>query len=416
MSAIILDNIYKHYHFYSNDYQRLHEIITGRSKAKVIKALEPVSMHIEKGEVVGIIGNNGAGKSTLLKLVSGTTTPSGGTREVNGRIAALLELGAGFHPELTGHENVYLSGSILGISKAQMDKLYDEIVAFSGIGDFIHQPVKTYSSGMFVRLAFSVATSVEPDILIIDEALSVGDGRFARKSFDRIMQFKEQGKTILFCSHAMFQIESICDRAIWINQGEVKMDGKPAAVVVAYNASIKTPQSDFSHPEEHKTKPRDADEKNELEIASDKYANDADHETQLATLKQVKVLIDNKPKDPLIIQSGQSTLTIRAEFESDPSIKEPSFGVTISDENDYFISSACTLVDDYVISRNEQGHSQIEITFPSINLLKGKYSINVYLMCEQCILIYDQVLNFAEFEVKQATQELGYVRLPHTWK
>ncbi|MCK5697000.1 MAG: ABC transporter ATP-binding protein, partial [Gammaproteobacteria bacterium] len=225
---INLHNVYKHYQLYNNDFQRLKEVITGHSTAEVIKALNPISITIEKGQVVGIIGDNGAGKSTLLKLISGTASPSGGTIETAGRIAALLELGTGFHPELSGHENIYLYGAILGISRTKMDNLYDDIVAFSGVEQFIHQPVKTYSSGMFVRLAFSVATSVDPDILIIDEALSVGDGNFARKSFDRIMNFKESGKTILFCSHSMFHIESICDRAIWIDDGQIKMDGLPA--------------------------------------------------------------------------------------------------------------------------------------------------------------------------------------------
>ena len=413
MSSIILDNIYKHYQLYANDYQRLREIITGKSTADVIKALDPVTMKIEKGQVVGIVGNNGAGKSTLLKLISGTTHPTGGTLEVNGRIAALLELGTGFHPELTGHENIYLYGAILGISKSAMEALYEDIVDFSGIENFIHQPVKTYSSGMFVRLAFSVATSVDPDILIIDEALSVGDGNFARKSFDRIMKFKESGKTILFCSHSMFHIESICDRAIWIEEGQIKMDGEPAAIVSAYNATMKMQHSDVHSiaKQDEKIDDKQSDkeqDRNTIEI-------DETHAKKLARFINLEVQIDEQKGNKLKAQSGDSTLSIKAEFESDCSIQIPTFAITITDENDFNVSSACSLIDKYNISRDTNGISKVELSFPKINLLKGQYHIYAYLMCERCIFIYEQAPKIAKIEVTQQFQELGIVRLPHVW-
>jgi lipopolysaccharide transport system ATP-binding protein len=182
-------------------------------------ALSGVDLEVGQGEVVGIIGRNGSGKSTLLQLVCGTLSPTEGEINVHGRVAALLELGAGFNPEFSGRENVFLNGAILGVSRAEMEARFDEIVAFSGIGDFIDQPVKTYSSGMYVRLAFAVAVHIDPDILIIDEALSVGDGAFARKSFERIMALKEKGATILFCSHSMYQVEVLCQKALWLDAG-----------------------------------------------------------------------------------------------------------------------------------------------------------------------------------------------------
>lgn len=411
MSTIILDNIYKHYQMYSNDYQRLKEIVTGKSTAEVIKALDPVSLVIEKSQVVGIVGNNGAGKSTLLKLISGTAAPSGGTLQVNGRIAALLELGTGFHPELSGYENIFLYGAILGLSQSQMEALYEEIVEFSGIGKFIHQPVKTYSSGMFVRLAFSVATSVDPDILIIDEALSVGDGNFARKSFDRIMNFKDSGKTILFCSHSMFHIESICDRAIWIDEGKIKMDGDPAIVVSAYNASMKKQAG--------KTDAPPLEEQPATHIAEEEITQNIDEDAaeiaHLASFTRVEVLLDGQTGNKLAIQSGESTLTIKAEFESELSIEIPNFGITITDVNDFHITSACTSFDELCITRDKNGFSKVELSFPKINLLKGKYFINVYLMCERCILTYEQILRMTELNVSQTTQELGTVRLAHNW-
>ncbi len=222
--AISLQSVSKIYRTYAHGWDHLWEILTYRTRAQVFQALYPLTLHINHSQVVGIIGKNGAGKSTLLKIVTGTLmSDDGGTRDVSGRIAALLELGTGFHPEMSGRENVYLSGAVIGLSVDEIDQLYDDIVAFAGVEAFMEKPVKTYSSGMFMRLAFAVATCVEPDILIIDEALSVGDGAFARKSFDRIMQFREAKKTILFCSHSLYQVEKICDRVIWLDQGRIQM-------------------------------------------------------------------------------------------------------------------------------------------------------------------------------------------------
>ncbi|MBK9237101.1 MAG: ABC transporter ATP-binding protein [Rhodoferax sp.] len=231
----------KCYSLFDRPGDRLKQLLWGRWHRydRDFWALRDVSFDIRRGEVVGIVGRNGAGKSTLLQMVCGTLSPTNGTLTVEGRVAALLELGAGFNPDFTGLENVYMNAAILGLSRKQVDDKLDDILSFADIGDFIHQPVKTYSSGMFMRLAFSVATSVEPDILVIDEALSVGDGAFARKSFDRIMRLKDAGKTILFCSHSMYQVEALCSRALWIEAGAVRMIGSAAEVTSAYGASLK---------------------------------------------------------------------------------------------------------------------------------------------------------------------------------
>ena len=243
MDVIQLKNLTKIYKHYTHGVDRLLEILTRRSHHQSFVAIHSLNLTIPPGQVVGIIGNNGAGKSTLLKLIAGTLHPSEGICEVSGRVAALLELGSGFHPDMTGQENVYLSGTMMGLSLERIRAIYDDIVTFAGIQSFMDQPVKTYSSGMFMRLAFAVATCVEPDVLIVDEALSVGDGAFARKSFNRIMQFKQSGKTILFCSHALYQVEAICDRVIWLERGHLKLDGMPGEVVNAYKESITTDQT-----------------------------------------------------------------------------------------------------------------------------------------------------------------------------
>ena len=238
--SIELRGLGKTYHLYATPRDRLKQMIwsrlrRGRQYYREFQALRDIDLDIARGEVLGIVGRNGAGKSTLLQLVSQTLTPSAGHIRVNGRIAALLELGAGFSPDFTGRENVFMNAAILGLSQAEIQARYEDIVAFAGIGAFIDQPVKTYSSGMFVRLAFAVASSIEPDILIIDEALSVGDGEFARKSFDRIMDLKKRGVTILFCSHSLYQVEAFCNRALWLDGGCCRMLGDPGQVVSAYS-------------------------------------------------------------------------------------------------------------------------------------------------------------------------------------
>lgn len=205
-----------------------------RSYYREFWALRDVSFEVRRGETVGIIGRNGSGKSTLLQILCGTLFPNAGSVEVRGRVAALLELGSGFNPEFTGRENVYLYASVLGLSRAEVDARFDAIAAFADIGDFIDQPLKTYSSGMHVRLAFAVAVCVDPDILVVDEALAVGDLRFQLKCLRRMRELKDRGCSILFVSHAPGVVEALCDRAIWLEQGKLHREGPPSEVVRRY--------------------------------------------------------------------------------------------------------------------------------------------------------------------------------------
>jgi ABC-type polysaccharide/polyol phosphate transport system ATPase subunit len=234
--AIHAQNLGKQYVLGASPYQRLWQLLVGSSSnLSHFNALSGVDINIAQGESIGIIGQNGAGKSTLLQLLCGTLTPSTGQLEVNGQVAALLELGAGFNQDFTGRENILFSAALYGMQAQHIEQHLQEIIDFADIGEFIDQPVRTYSSGMYVRLAFAIATSVQPDILVIDEALSVGDGAFARKSFDRIMQLKQSGVTLLFCSHSLFQVESLCSRCIWLHQGQVMAQGPSAEVIAKYN-------------------------------------------------------------------------------------------------------------------------------------------------------------------------------------
>lgn len=235
--AIEVNHLTKIYKLYKKPSDRMKEAfsITNKTYHKDFYALKDVNFKVKRGEALGIVGKNGSGKSTILKIITGVLQPSIGGVKIDGRIAALLELGAGFNGEYSGFENIYLNGTIMGFTRVEIEKKMPEIIAFADIGDFIYQPVKTYSSGMYVRLAFAIAIHVDPDILIIDEALSVGDIRFQRKCFRKIEEFKKT-KTFILVSHDLSSITKFCDRAIWLNEGELKSEGEPVEIAKEFRA------------------------------------------------------------------------------------------------------------------------------------------------------------------------------------
>lgn len=266
--AIKVENLTKDYKLYPTRVDRLKEALSPirRKYHHDFHALHDVSFEIKKGETVGIIGRNGSGKSTLLKIITGVLTPTSGNVTVNGRISALLELGAGFNPELTGMENVYFNCMLKGYSREEVDSKLDAILSFADIGEFIEQPVKTYSSGMFIRLAFAVEAYVDPDIFIVDEALAVGDEAFQRKCFARIHAIQEKGATILFVSHSPSMIVDLCSRAILFDQGELLVAGTPKLIVAKYQKLVYAPQERVAAiKEELRTAARDADSISETE-------------------------------------------------------------------------------------------------------------------------------------------------------
>lgn len=401
--AIKASNLTKCYQLYRQPADRLKQMLSfgRRHYARDFWALRDVSFEVARGEVVGIIGRNGAGKSTLLQLICGTLQPSAGELQVNGRIAALLELGAGFNPEFSGRDNVFLNGSILGLTHDEIAARYDDIVEFSGIGAFIDQPVKTYSSGMYVRLAFAVAISVDPDILIIDEALSVGDGDFARKSFDRIMALKEAGKTILFCSHATYQIEAICSRAIWLNDGGVEMYDEPAAVVGAYNSYL-----------------AGLDSERYARHLSDAAApaNSQQASRGMARIVSVTASAGGVSGHSLAVASLETEVSVAIHFAGDPSLPPPSVAVSLVQKNGTVIASAGSHNDKIVLARQDDGSGAVTLVFPALPLLKGEYHINVFLFCERGVHIYDHAEHVASLLVTQHGLEQGVVSLPHHWQ
>ena len=352
-------------------------------------ALKDINLRIGRGEAVGLIGSNGAGKSTLLQVVCGVLQPSAGQRRVDGRIAALLELGAGFNPELTGRENVRLNSALLGLSSAQIEQRLPEIVDFAAIGAFIDQPVRSYSSGMFVRLAFSMATSVEPDILVIDEALSVGDGAFARKSFERVMALRERGATLLFCSHSLYQVESMCSRAIWIHEGMVRFDGPAHRASVEYSTWMGATEA----------------------AVEGKLPPPARFDSVSATLHRVHVHGAEAP-----LRSQIDDLAIHVQFRSDLAIPTPTVGIMVLAPDGRTLCSAGSWLQDTPIQRDAQGDAQVVVTFPNVALLKGRYVVSAYVLCERGINIYATAEQVCTFDVVQDGPLQGVVALPFEWR
>jgi ABC-type polysaccharide/polyol phosphate transport system ATPase subunit len=256
MPAIQSDSLSKVYRIYSHPKDRLKEyLIRGARHHQEFWALRDVSFQVPVGSTLGLIGENGSGKSTLLQLLAGTLTPTSGSIQVSGRTSAILELGAGFNPEFTGRENVFMGGAIMGIGRREMVERFQEIASFAEIGDFIDRPLRMYSSGMYIRLAFSVATAMDPDVLIIDEALSVGDEYFQKRCIDRIEDFRKAGKTIVFCSHNAYQVRMICDQAIWLRNGRMAMMGDALGVVAEYESYLRNRIAEREAAESHVPRP-----------------------------------------------------------------------------------------------------------------------------------------------------------------
>ena len=398
--AIEARELGKCYTLFERPADRLKQLLWGRWRTygREFWALRDVNLAVRPGEVVGLVGRNGAGKSTLLQLVCGTLAASSGELTVKGRVAALLELGGGFSPDFTGLENIYMNAAILGLKRAEVEARLPGILAFADIGDFIRQPVKTYSSGMFMRLAFAVATSVEPDILVIDEALSVGDGAFARKSFERIMKLKDAGKTILFCSHSMYQVEALCSRVLWIEAGVMRMQGPAAEVTSAYAASLE---------------PAGLVEPALLLLKKDQKPQAPQGSGRIL---RVSAMADGVTGNAVTLRSGVSDLTLAVDFVIDPALPVPGLAFGFADSAGRTVSSAISVNDGVTLRVDAQGYGQARLVLARIPLLKGRYDVTTILTTEDGVHPYELVMNSLVLNVTQQGLEQGVVALAHEWQ
>ena len=393
---ISLDNVGKCYRIYSKPHHRLLEAVFHRAYYREFWALSGVNMHVAKGETIGILGQNGSGKSTLLQLAAGTLSPSTGTLAVKGRVAALLELGSGFNPEFTGRENVYLNGAILGISREQMTERFDAIAAFAEIGDFIDQPVKTYSSGMGVRLAFSVAINVDPEILIVDEALSVGDARFQQRCMTRIRQMQNSGVSILFVTHDVDACKRLCQRVYVLDKGRVVNSGAAdtmANFYLAFLTSLDSSLVRMSSDERAPAKPASDDAPKKLSYENAHEFVRFRHGDGNASIENCEILdLDGKPVEFAYMDDRYM---VRFELSFKIAIPEPILGFYLKDRLGTDLFGINTFQEKTPLPGAEPGDRlTVDIAFP-MTMKPGWYSISPALAYTQHEMKYLDYIDHA---------------------
>ncbi len=385
--AIRVKDLTKKYKLYQKRSERLANAFGKEKNIKEFYALKGVSFEISKGECVGIIGHNGAGKSTLLKLLTGVAFPTSGEIEINGRLASMLELGSGFNPELTGMENIYFNGSLNGLTKEEIDGKLKDILEFADIVNFIEQPVKNYSSGMFARLAFAVAINVDPDILIVDEILSVGDVGFQVKCMEKFNEFKKKGKTILYVSHGLGTVKKFCDRAIWLQKGEVVDDGNSVIVVERYY-NLNFNPANIEQLKDHKS-----DIINSIAVKSNtknvEYLEKLDLEVEYD-------LISNDLKDPNIVLEFRKT-----DYEP---------GTTRG--NDQFVCGINSKDNIKNIPFN-LGVNKLKVSLNKVNLVAGVYYID-FVLRDGEEEVYRKINGYS-FTLNDKYRGEGFLILGHSW-
>lgn len=391
MFAIEAVNISKVYRLYRKPSDRLKEFIVRKPLHTPFSSLSDVTFSVPFGESLGIIGDNGAGKSTMLKIVAGTLTPSSGTLKTKGRVAALLELGAGFHYEFTGRQNIWINASLMGLDRDEIRAKESKIIEFSELGDFIDRPIKTYSSGMVVRLAFSIATSVDPDILIIDEALSVGDHYFQKKCIDRMVEFKNSNKTILFCSHAMFTVNQLCDRVLWFDKGQIRESGRTTHVTANYE----------NYNREKSIAAR--------ENSSSSLDLDINHAPVI-----VKSILLNGSYDAIDI-SQDSSLDVEIEYENANGM--PFFIVVGIRRNDDLICHAANMAKKISTPLRQKGSGKVILKYKKIPFLHGQFYVVVCVMDNSGLQCFHkrESASFSVLPEDKWENEIGLLKLDHEW-
>ena len=395
-TVIEINHLTKKYDMYKKPSDRLKEALSPSRKTyhEVFYALNDVNVAVQKGEMIGFIGENGSAKSTILKIITGVLTPSSGEVKIKGNIAALLELGSGFNPEYSGYENIFLNGMVLGFSREEMAEKVDDIINFADIGDHLYQPVKTYSSGMFVRLAFAVAINVDPDILIVDEALAVGDLEFQLKCMEKFTELRNAGKTILFVSHDVNAVRRFCDRVYWLKNGVVEDEGETMEITETYENFLKKKSL--------KTVDRESSSSEEFSAYD------------IVEVKSAELLDENL--QPLELVEQDSKVVIKVVYNvKDDSIKKPVLGVAIRTVDNNYVCGLNTLLDEESIPW-EKGENTFYLEYEKMALLGGEYYFDVALFEENATVPLVYKTRYLTMFISGKYVGEGIVVLDHKWK
>ena len=431
MVAVQVQDVYKFYKKYADR----HKFLTIKSAmvnktlfgdlqlSERFEALRGVSFDVKTGKTLGIIGENGSGKSTMLKILAGISKPTSGSVITRGRISALIELGAGFHPEISGRENVFINGVILGLTRKEIQEKYAEIIQFAELEEFIDHPVKGYSSGMFMRLGFSIAINVNPDILLIDEVLAVGDASFVPKCLDKINEFRRNGKTIIFVSHDLSTVERICDEVIWLKKGQVEMRGYPKRVVDAYLEYVGSKdenKSQLQHEKEEKAaqqtagkkdeaKPRLQNEKEEKDGQQNPEKRWGGREIEISNVK----MFDGSGKEKYIFKADEP-LVIEFDVQAAGSENDFVFGIGIYNSEGISCYGSNTLLDDFS-AQSISGRGKVRLAVPSLGLINGTYFLDVAVHKRDGYPFDYHHFQYT-FHVTSIHRDVGIIRIAHRWE
>ena len=427
--AIEVDHISKSFKiFYDKGHTIKDQVVSSkRRRYEKREVLKDISFKLKRGEAVGLIGHNGCGKSTTLKLLTRIMYPDSGTITMRGRVSSLIELGAGFHPDMSGRENIYINASIFGLNKKEIDRRLEDIIAFSELEEFIDNPVRTYSSGMYMRLAFAVAINVDADILLIDEILAVGDVAFQAKCFNRLREIKKAGTTIVIVSHSLAQIEQICDRSIWIHDGLIREEGAPRIVDPKYMAYMsqkeerKKKKAEEAATKEKKEKEK-TEEKQETQTATE-VKKEAEKETAEETqdskrwgsreayMKKVTVL-DMEGKECQTFQNDQP-FQIRIDYKAEKKLDDVVFGIAIYRSDQVYIYGTNTLID-YSASNTLEAEGHIDLKIDRMPVNAGDYTIDLAFHRPDGFN-YDFWREACSVKIQNVKNEVGVISLPHKW-
>ncbi len=425
MTTVCFDHVSKRFTLHHERPRSFQELFLNllhfkRTSSEEYWALRDVSFEVKRGQMIGIIGPNGAGKSTLLKLLCRIIEPSSGTITIDGRVSALLELGAGFHPDLTGRENIYLNGSFLGFTKAEMDRIYADILDFSEMERFIDVPVKHYSSGMYMRLGFSIAIHLRPDILLVDEVLAVGDQAFQRRCLDRIVEMKRRGVTILLVTHALDQVRTLCDQAIWLDEGQVRADGPVEQVLEQYLAHV------LADEEQDLLRAEAARRESKPWLQPAKLPGESQAEAQNGPFQRwgslegeiVRVqLLDARGQERRLFHTGRP-FVVRIHFLAKERIERPQFGLALYHASGFQINGPNTVFSGLEIEAIE-GEGYLDYAVESLPLLEGSYLLSVSLNDYEGGHPYDYHHQAYTFRVQPGggvREKYGSIFIPAVWR